>query len=134
MICQEIAIWFVIYWHSNLFAADASKLLVKILLRPIFSQCRRELNGVIIRRNGEEAFVEGFVIERRQTDAITWIEAVLLVRLVCPRNDVAGQQQLWHANSSQGTATAIIGKYHATEVVLTLSPFLLLRVGLLLPL
>ena len=63
MICQEIAIWFVIYWHSNLFAADASKLLVKILLRPILSQSRRELNGVIIRRNGEESLVEGFILE-----------------------------------------------------------------------
>ena len=123
MICQEIAIWLMFYWQSYLFAADTSKVLFIILLLPIFSQSRRELNGVIIRRNGEEAFVEGFVIERRQTDAITGIETVLLVRLVCPRNDVAGQQQLWHANSSQGTATAIIGKYHATEVVLTLSPF-----------
>ena len=120
---QEVAIRFVLYRHSYLLSADTSKLLVKILLRPIFSQCRRELNGVIIRRNGEEAFVEGFVIERRQTDAITWIEAVLLMRLVCPRNDVAGQQQLWHTNSCQGAAAAIIGKYHATKIVLPLSPF-----------
>ena len=123
MICQEIAIWFVIYWHSNLFAADASKLLVKILLRSVFSQSRRELNGVIVRRDCEKSLVKGFVIECRQADAVTGIETVLLVRLVCPRNDVAGQQQLWHANSSQGTATAIIGKYHATEVVLALSSF-----------
>ena len=134
MIRQEVAIRFVLYRHSYLLSADTSKLLVKILLRPILSQSRRELNGVIVWRNGKEAFIEGFVIECRQADAVTGIETVLLVRLVCPRNDVAGQQQLWHANSSQGTATAIIGKYHATEVVLTLSPFLLLRVGLLLPL
>ena len=123
MICQEVAIRFVLYRHSDLLSADTSKLLVKILLRPIFSKSRRELNGIIIRRNGEEAFVEGFIIERRQTDAITWIKAVLLVRLVCPWYDVAGQLQLWHTNSCQGAAAAIIGKYHATEVVLTLSTF-----------
>jgi hypothetical protein len=84
MICQEIAIWFVLYWHSYLLTADASKLLVKILLRPIFSQSRRELNGVIIRRNGEEAFVEGFVIECRQADAVTDPFSVLLLRAGLP--------------------------------------------------
>ena len=63
MICQEVPIWFVFYWHRYLFAADAPKLPVEILLRPIFSQSRRELNGVIIRRNGEESLVEGFIIE-----------------------------------------------------------------------
>ena len=123
MVRQEVAIWFVLYRHRYLLSADTSKLLIKILLRPILSQSRRELNGVIIRRNGEEAFVEGFVIERRQTDAITWIKAVLLVRLVCPRYDVAGQQQLRHTNSRQGTSATIIGKYHTTEVVLALSSF-----------
>ena len=58
MICQEIAIWLMFYWQSYLFAADTSKLLFIILLLPIFSQSRRELNGIIIRRNGEESFVE----------------------------------------------------------------------------
>lgn len=90
MICQEVTIRFVLYRHSYLPSADTSKLLVKKLVRPILSQSGRELNGVIIRRNSEETFVEGFVIERRQADAITWIKAVLLVRLVCPRYDVAG--------------------------------------------
>ena len=57
MVCQEITIWFILYWHSNLLAADASNLLVKILLRYVFSQSRRELNGIIVRRDGEKAFV-----------------------------------------------------------------------------
>ncbi len=42
MVCQELAIWFVLYWHSNLLTTDTSKLLVEILLRPIFSQSRRD--------------------------------------------------------------------------------------------
>lgn len=59
---QKVPIWFELNWHSYLLAADTSKLLVKILLRSILSQSRREQDGVIVRRNGEEAFVEGFVI------------------------------------------------------------------------
>lgn len=37
MICQKIAIGFVLYWHCYLLTADASKLLVKILQHLIFS-------------------------------------------------------------------------------------------------
>lgn len=63
MICQEVAVGQEISGQGNLSANDAAKVLVVVFLCLVLAKGGGETYGVIIRGEGNEAFVERLVIE-----------------------------------------------------------------------
>ena len=91
MIRQKVTVGLVIGWHRYLAPADAAEMAVVVFSGLVFPQGGREADGVVVGRDGDEAFVESLVVEGREADAVLGIEALILVRLVCPGYDMAGQ-------------------------------------------
>ena len=92
MICQELAIRQILSRHHELLTDDAAKVQVVIFFRLVLTEGGGKTYGVVVWREGYKAFVEGLIVEGRQTDAIAGIKAVFFVRLVRPGDDVASQQ------------------------------------------
>ena len=89
---QKVLIWRIIYiWNHQRFAVNGGKVLLIIVFRAVVTQLLRE-DGTVVIIKGHQAFVESLVMEGIQADTVLGIEAFSLVRLVVPRNDVAGYQ------------------------------------------
>ena len=92
MIRQEVTVGLILDRHGYLPASDVAEMAVEILLRLILAQGGGKEHGIVVGRDGDEAFVEGLIIKCRKADAVARVEAVFLVRLFRPGDDVASQQ------------------------------------------
>ena len=63
MICQEVAVGQVLGGQGDLSANDATKMLVVVFLCLVLAKGGGKADAVVVGREGDEAFVEGFVIE-----------------------------------------------------------------------
>lgn len=71
------------------------------------------LIGEVIRQHRHQPLFVGAVVQRRQAQAVLRVEAI--VGVVAPRDDVAGDHQLFMAQAADATGGVVAGQHRLAK-------------------